>query len=156
MMVGFDSDTCNIFEQTLEFADDVHLDAAYFKMLTPYPGTDAFAEMERAGRILTHDWSQYLSHKHVVYRPALMEAEELKAGFHWMTREFYGIRSMAKRLWGAHAGMGILGSLPVNIGHWMFYYFLDRQPGYNPAATSPGHSSLLPGQTAQPEPRERS
>jgi hypothetical protein len=138
MIVGFDSDTRNIFEQTLEFADDVHLDAAYLKMLTPYPGTDAFADLERAGRILTRDWSQYLSHKHVVYLPALMEPEELKAGFHWMTQEFYSIRSMAKRLWGAHAGAGILGSLPVNIGHWLFYYFVDRQEGCNPAATPAG------------------
>jgi radical SAM superfamily enzyme YgiQ (UPF0313 family) len=138
MMVGFDSDTRDIFGQTLEFAADVHLDAAYFKILTPYPGTDAFAELERAGRILTHDWSQYLSHKHVVYRPALMEPEELKAGFHWMTRKFYSIRSMTKRLWGAHAGTGILGSLPVNIGYWHLYHFLDRQEGYNPAAAYAG------------------
>jgi hypothetical protein len=45
---------------------------------------------------------------------------------------------MTKRLWGAHAGTGILGSLPVNIGHWLFYYFLDRQEGYNPAAAYAG------------------
>jgi len=137
MVVGFDSDTRNIFEQTLEFADRVHLDAAYFKMLTPYPGTDAFAELEQQGRILTHDWSRYLSHKEVVFKPALMEPEELKAGFHWLTRSFYSIRSMTKRLCGAHCGWGVLGSLPVNIGHWLFYYFLDAQHGYNPAGTPP-------------------
>ncbi|RPI34957.1 MAG: radical SAM protein [Hyphomicrobiaceae bacterium] len=133
MMVGFDSDGRDIFQQTLEFAHVVHMDAAYFKIVTPYPGTEAFAELERQGRILTRDWSRYQSHKHVVYRPALMEPEELKAGFHWMTREFYSVHSMARRLWGAHAGTGILGSLPVNIGHWLFYYFLDRHKGYNPA-----------------------
>ncbi|MGE5343664.1 MAG: B12-binding domain-containing radical SAM protein [Candidatus Omnitrophota bacterium] len=133
MVVGFDSDTCRIFQDILEFADDVHLDAAYFKILTPYPGTRMFTEMSKKGRILTRDWDKYLAHKHVVYQPQLMEPEELEAGFHWMTQKFYSIPSMVRRLWGAHAGKGIKGSLPVNIGYWLFYHFLAREKGWNPA-----------------------
>jgi len=146
MVVGFDSDTRYIFQEILEFSEDVSLDAGYFKILTPYPGTRMFIEMEQQGRILTRDWSKYLAHKHVIYRPMLMEPEELEAGFHWMTRKFYGLRSMAKRLWGAHAGKGIKGSLPVNIGYSIFYNFLSRHKGWNPAGTAKRERGAAPEQ----------
>jgi hypothetical protein len=51
--------------------------------------------MVREGRILTQDWTLYDT-RHVVYRPAQLKPETLKAGYDWAYREFYRWGSIAR------------------------------------------------------------
>ena len=44
------------------------LECATFHILTPYPGTPLFAQMEAEGRLLHKDWSRYDT-GHVVFQP---------------------------------------------------------------------------------------
>jgi hypothetical protein len=44
--------------------------------------------MVREGRITTENWDRYDT-RHVVYRPARLEARALKEGYDWAYREFY-------------------------------------------------------------------
>jgi len=51
--------------------------------------------MIREGRIATHDWNHYDT-RHVVYRPAKIEPDELKLGYAWAYTEFYRWSSIAR------------------------------------------------------------
>jgi radical SAM superfamily enzyme YgiQ (UPF0313 family) len=93
---GFDEDGPDVFDRTLAFIREERLECATFHILTPYPGTPLFAELEAQGRILTRDWSEYDT-AHVVFRPARMSAEELHAGYRRAYRELYAWRTVIAR-----------------------------------------------------------
>ncbi|MCP4676529.1 MAG: B12-binding domain-containing radical SAM protein [Deltaproteobacteria bacterium] len=77
---GFDDDGKEVFEETAEWIEKNRLACATFHILTPYPGTPLFGQMEREGRLLHKDWNRYDT-SHVVFRPARMTPEELLAGY---------------------------------------------------------------------------
>ena len=84
---GFDGDTVDTFDVTLNHIDKLKLDAAIFAILTPYPGTPLFKRLEVEGRILTKDWSKY-TRKDVVFQPKNMTKEELEEGYKEITKHF--------------------------------------------------------------------
>ncbi len=85
---GFDHDKPDVFEQTAEFVDRIDCDVAHFSILTPYPGTQTFSRMYADGRITTFDWRRYNLYE-VVYEPAQMSADELRAGLRRVYHTFY-------------------------------------------------------------------
>lgn len=85
---GFDEDTLDIFDQTLETVYELELDSASFNILTPYPGTRLYYRLENEGRILTKDWSKY-DLGHVVFKPNKMSAKELFEGTKKIVKSVY-------------------------------------------------------------------
>ncbi len=85
---GMDDDGEDVFRRTVDWAIEHGITTATFHIQTPYPGTRLHAHMVREGRMLTRDWSLYDT-RHVVYRPAQLRPEALKAGYDWAYREFY-------------------------------------------------------------------
>lgn len=63
---GFDSDSSATVKQTVSFARKLDITSAQFLILTPYPGTRFYAEVQ--DRIVNADWSLYDAH-HVLFRP---------------------------------------------------------------------------------------
>jgi radical SAM superfamily enzyme YgiQ (UPF0313 family) len=92
---GMDDDDEDVFRRTVDWAIDQGITTATFHVQTPYPGTKLFARMENEGRIVTRDWDLYDT-RHVVYRPARLTADALKAGYDWAYREFYRWPSIAR------------------------------------------------------------
>ncbi len=92
---GMDEDEADVFPRTVDWAVEHGLTTATFHIQTPYPGTRLFARTEADGRILTRDWDLYDT-RHVVYRPARLGPEALKAGYDWAYREFYRWSSIAR------------------------------------------------------------
>ena len=92
---GFDEDDENTFERTVLFCRKMKLDTASFAVLAPFPGTALYDSLDSAGRILTHDWSQYHD---VVFEPKQMSVETLRKGTDWAWREFYKLPSIYDRL----------------------------------------------------------
>ena len=92
---GMDDDDETVFERTVEWGIEHGLTTATFHIQTPYPGTRLFARMEAAGRITTRDWDLYDT-RHVVYRPARLTPEALKAGYDRAYRDFYRWSSIAR------------------------------------------------------------
>jgi len=85
MLFGFDEHDHTIFEETLDFVEDVKLDVVHSVILTPFPGSPLFKRLDDTGRILSRDWSKY-DCEHVVFQPAQMSPEDLLEGrdwFHW-------------------------------------------------------------------------
>lgn len=92
---GLDSDGPDIFRRTASWAIDRGITTATFHILTPYPGTALFRNLDAVGRIVSRDWDLYDT-RHVVYQPKGMTADELKEGYDWAYQEFYRWGSIFK------------------------------------------------------------
>jgi radical SAM superfamily enzyme YgiQ (UPF0313 family) len=98
IIFGFDEDTPDIFDTTLETINDWDLDVLEVNILTPYPATPLFNRLEKEGRILTRDWSRY-NQVDVVFQPKNMTVEELYNGSRKVAKEFYSPVSLAKKIY---------------------------------------------------------
>jgi radical SAM superfamily enzyme YgiQ (UPF0313 family) len=85
---GMDDDDEDVFSRTVDWAIENGITTSTFHIQTPYPGTKLFSRMEQEGRIVTRDWNLYDT-RHVVYRPARLTPEKLKAGYDRAYRDFY-------------------------------------------------------------------
>jgi radical SAM superfamily enzyme YgiQ (UPF0313 family) len=110
---GFDHDDTTTFADVVRFVDAARLEGFYYSLLTPYPGTPFYQQIQAEGRLLTADWSLYDT-DHVVYRPMLMTAETLMQGYRWAWRKSLTYRSILTRLLGSRNQLIFFG--PMNYG----------------------------------------
>lgn len=108
---GFDSDTKDVFPETLKFLQKNKISTASFNILTPYPGTKVHEQFKNEDRFLTTDW-KYYDHSTVVFKPKNMSSYELQAGVFWIKKEFSKISSILKRL-------------PYNMSHPFLYLAMN-------------------------------
>jgi len=85
---GFDDDDPDVFARTVDWAVENGVTTATFHILTPYPGTQLFADMGADGRLVTRNWNLYDT-RHVVYHPRNLSNEQLKRGYDWAYEKFY-------------------------------------------------------------------
>ena len=85
---GLDEDDKDVFKRTVDWGVQNALTTSTYHILTPYPGTDLYQQMDADGRLLTRNWDLYDT-RHVVYRTKSISATELEKGYHWAYREFY-------------------------------------------------------------------
>ena len=97
IIFGFDEDTPDIFDLTIEKMYEFEMDAVEVNILTPYPGTPLFDRLEKEGRILTKDWSKY-NQVEVVFKPKNMTEKELFEGTRKVAKEFYSIPNVIGRI----------------------------------------------------------
>lgn len=95
-VLGFDHDREDVFETTVRWVEENRLECATFHILTPYPGTPLFSQMESEGRILHRDWSKYDT-SHVVFRPKHLSVEQLTEGYGWCYDRLFSNRSIWRR-----------------------------------------------------------
>jgi radical SAM superfamily enzyme YgiQ (UPF0313 family) len=92
---GLDADDPDVFKRTVDWAVNNSLTTCTFHILTPYPGTRLFRDMEAAGRILHRNWDQYDT-RQVVYRTVGLGANELKRGYDWAYQSFYSWKNILR------------------------------------------------------------
>jgi radical SAM superfamily enzyme YgiQ (UPF0313 family) len=92
---GMDDDDGDVFRRTVDWAIEHGITTATFHIQTPYPGTRLFTKMVEQDRLVTRNWDLYDT-RHVVFRPARMTPETLKAGYDWAYTEFYRWSSIAR------------------------------------------------------------
>jgi radical SAM superfamily enzyme YgiQ (UPF0313 family) len=95
-VLGFDHDGPDVFERTVEWIEANRLECATFHILTPYPGTPLFRELEAQGRILHRDWDKYDT-AHVVFQPKHMSCEQLDQGYAWCYDRLFSHASIWRR-----------------------------------------------------------
>ncbi|MCL5257498.1 MAG: B12-binding domain-containing radical SAM protein [Chloroflexi bacterium] len=110
---GFDNDTEDVFEQTVRFARQAHLEGAQFNILTPYPGTPIFRDLDREGRIFQKDWGQYRGDT-VLFEPRRLSPGKLQEGHDWAWREFYSLGSIWERIGLLHKNALLIWAINVN------------------------------------------
>jgi radical SAM superfamily enzyme YgiQ (UPF0313 family) len=111
-VLGFDGDDKFVFERTAEWIETNRLECATFHILTPYPGTPLFRQMEREGRLLHRDWEKYDT-AHVVFRPSRMTADELQLGYDWLYRRLFSLQSIWARR--PHQAAAVLPYLAMSL-----------------------------------------
>ena len=99
MIFGFDSDTPQVFKETVDFLIRNKISTVSFNILTPYPGTKTYNDLKLSGRLLTDNW-QYYDHNTVVFSPTNMSPLELQQGKTDARTRFYRRISFVKRLLG--------------------------------------------------------
>jgi radical SAM superfamily enzyme YgiQ (UPF0313 family) len=95
-VLGFDHDKPDVFERTVEWIEANRLECATFHILTPYPGTPVFRQLDSQERILHRNWDLYDT-AHVVFTPNHMSAEELDRGYAWCYDRLFSHRSIWRR-----------------------------------------------------------
>jgi radical SAM superfamily enzyme YgiQ (UPF0313 family) len=117
---GFDQDDVSVFDKYWSFIKKAKLEAVYLGILTPYPGTRFFDELDKQERIFDYDWSNYDT-SHVVFRPKKMSIKELKDGYLWAWKKTYALPFIFYRL--RHTKAMRTFVWPMNIG---FHYSINK------------------------------
>ena len=95
-VLGFDHDRPDVFARTVEWIETNRLECATFHIMTPYPGTPLFRQMDKEGRLLHRNWTLYDT-GHVVFRPRHMSVEQLAEGYAWCYRRLFSAASIWRR-----------------------------------------------------------
>ncbi len=105
-IVGFDTDTLDVFRNTLDFIQETGILYPFFSILTPMPGTKLHEEVKAEGRLDHYDWGKYDT-RHVVFQPRNMTRDQLQDGYNWLYEQSYSTDLLPARLerhWKALAG----------------------------------------------------
>lgn len=111
---GADNEDVSVFERTVEMVQRAKIDLPRYSILTPFPGTEYYRQLESENRITERDWAMY-DVEHCVYKPALMTREQLEEGTAWAWKETYKLGSIAERL--APFRLAPWLSVPLNLGY---------------------------------------
>ena len=85
---GNDSDTNNIFKNTLKFILDSKIDAVFLGISTPLPSTKFYSKMKAENRIADFNWENY-DYRHCAIKPLNMTCEEILSGIIYIHSQFF-------------------------------------------------------------------
>lgn len=113
---GYDHDTVDTIEQSLEFALESKLEIANFNPLTPTPSSPLYERLKREGRLISPQWwlDPVYRYGDPIFIPRLMEPELFAQRCYEAKKAFYSWRSIGSRVLGTEAGIqlfrtGIVG-----------------------------------------------
>jgi radical SAM superfamily enzyme YgiQ (UPF0313 family) len=88
VLLGLDDHTEDDIKRLIDFLLEIDLDLAEFTVLTPFPHTRAFEDLQREKRILSYNWDDYSADK-VVFQPKHMSPERLQELLDYAWETFY-------------------------------------------------------------------
>lgn len=96
---GYDHDTAETFDSTVEFAKEEGLFIAAFNHITPFPGTPLYARMVSERRLLYDAWwlDDHYRYNMIPFRPKHMTPQELADRCVAARRSFYSWSSIFSR-----------------------------------------------------------
>jgi radical SAM superfamily enzyme YgiQ (UPF0313 family) len=96
-ILGFDSDDSTIFKETADFVATSNLAEVQITMLTPFPGTKLYQELDKADRLIEQVFWDKCTLFDVTFQPKLMSIDELSSGFRWLMKELYSDEEHLRR-----------------------------------------------------------
>lgn len=141
---GYDEDTAESFQQTVDFALKHKFYIAAFNHLTPFPGTPLYRRLEEEGRLLYEKWwlDERYSYNMIPFKPACMSAEELQRGCVEARARFYSLNNIWQRSFSS--------SNRANPLMWWHFYGINylfrrevRQRDYYPLGDAAYNGPLL-------------
>lgn len=118
---GLDGDTPKTFRQTIDWIVKNKIETVTSHILTPYPGTQQYAEMSSAGRITDTNQNNYTT-SHVVFQPKAMSPLQLYDGYLQVYREIYSFRNIWRRMPSSNR----LAYLMFNLFYRKYGHFTER------------------------------
>lgn len=99
---GLPGETKETIKESIEYALKTGPQSVQFSIITPFPGTSLFDQLDKEKRILTKDWSLYDGHFSCVFQPDNLSPAELEEA-----------KRYAYRAWAEHERKrrGFLGDL---------------------------------------------
>ena len=100
---GYDADTQDTIERTLDFALESRLEIGNFNALTPTPGSGLYQRLLNEGRLLSPQWWLDPTYRYgdAIFEPRGMGADELSNAVFEARRRFYSWRSIGVRVLGS-------------------------------------------------------
>jgi radical SAM superfamily enzyme YgiQ (UPF0313 family) len=98
-LFGYDTDTVETFERTLDFAIRHRLFFAAFNHLVPFPGTPLYRRLKASDLLLFDRWWLEPSYQFgdIAFRPARLSPEKLSATCLTFRKKFYSFPSLVRR-----------------------------------------------------------
>jgi radical SAM superfamily enzyme YgiQ (UPF0313 family) len=97
ILLGLKDHTEDFIKRFVDFLLTIELDLAEFTVLTPFPHTQVYDELETEGRIIDRDWRNYNAST-VVYRPWAVSPEKLQELYFQAWDVFYKEQSQNARM----------------------------------------------------------
>ena len=97
ILLGTDDHTEDDIKRLIDFLLEIDLDLAEFTVLTPFPHTKAWDDLERQGRIFDRDWNHFNAGQ-VVFTPKHMSAERLGELYEYAWNSFYHDESQEEKM----------------------------------------------------------
>jgi radical SAM superfamily enzyme YgiQ (UPF0313 family) len=97
---GYDNDTVEIIEQSLEFALKAKLEIANFNPLTPTPGSALYERLKEEQRLIYETWWIDKNYKYgdPIFKPVQMSPEDFSQKCFEVKKEFYSWKSIVNRI----------------------------------------------------------
>jgi radical SAM superfamily enzyme YgiQ (UPF0313 family) len=97
---GYDADTKESIERTVDFALESRLEIANFNPLTPTPGSALYDRLASEQRLLSPKWWLDPNYRYgdAIFEPRGMQARELTEGVFEARRRFYSWRAIGRRV----------------------------------------------------------
>ena len=126
-VVGFDGDRRDTFTTLAQWVEAHRLACATFHILTPYPGTPLFRQLDAEGRLLHRNWELYDT-SHVVFRPKHLTPDELLLGYDWLYRRLFSHASIWTRRPEALSDLPtyLAGAYLYKHANWLWRRLIER------------------------------
>jgi radical SAM superfamily enzyme YgiQ (UPF0313 family) len=88
-ILGLDNHTPSIFDEVLQFAEEVGLFEVQLTVLTPFPGTPLYKKLKLENRLIHDEKWDRCTLFDVNFKPKNMSVEELQNGLYFLTESLY-------------------------------------------------------------------
>jgi radical SAM superfamily enzyme YgiQ (UPF0313 family) len=125
--LGYDHDTLNSIEATVDFALESKFTFAAFNILMPYPGTPLYQKLDQQERLLYGgNWWLHPEYRfnNAAFRPATMTPDELTAACHAARKRFNSIPSLVQRFSDVKTN---LRSLNRAVSYWRYTLLFRKE-----------------------------
>jgi radical SAM superfamily enzyme YgiQ (UPF0313 family) len=104
---GYDADTTDSIERSLDFALEARLEIANFNPLTPTPGSPLYERLKQEKRLISPQWWLDPNYRYgdPIFVPKLMSPDEFARKCFDAKRAFYSWKSIGRRVLGSDTGL---------------------------------------------------
>ena len=135
---GMEGEDKGVFDETVDFINEVKIDIPRYAVFTPYPGTPAFDRLKAQDRIIHQKW-EYYDTQHVVFIPDRMTPRELDEGFKRAFRRTFTMGNTLRR--SVASGRNAFISFMGNLAYRIYIRRLRRDPDRFPSGIEiPDHA----------------
>ena len=96
-ILGLDGDTCDVFDDVLDFVRESQLYEVQITFMTAFPGTPLYARLKQEGRILRERAWELCTLFDINFQPKNMSVAELQSGFLKLAKQLYSAEETHER-----------------------------------------------------------
>lgn len=85
---GLSGETKETIRRTIDYALKLDPQSVQFSIITPFPGTRLFEQLDAKGKILTKNWSLYDGHYNCIFRPDNLSTNALESAKQYAYRRW--------------------------------------------------------------------